>query len=469
MFLSECSLPIQELVDYNSESKNMLKSFADMFRVPELRKKILFTLLIIVAYRIGATVPIPGINSEAMKSLFAANSNGLLGFLDMFSGGALNRMSVFSMGITPYINVSIIMSLMQGAHVIPYLDRLAKEGEHGRKKLTQITRYGTLILGTIQSFGLTMMITRFPTPSGMPIVVDPSWPWVILTVATLITGTVLIMWLGEQVTERGIGNGISLIIFAGIVERLPHAIFSVTRLVRMEEIQILKALALAVIVVAVLIAVVWIETAQRKIPIHYAKRMMGRKMYGGQTSFLPIKVDQSGVVAVIFSMAILSIPLTIAQLAPEWTIWGFPIARRITNLFNGGSVIYSLVYAFLIIFFCYFYNSISFNPKDLADNLKKSGGFIPGIRPGDPTATYIQNVLERVTLGGALFVAFISVLPDYLRHAMNAPLFFGGTSLLIVVGVSLDTIGQIESHLIMRRYEGFMKEGQIKGRWFNVR
>jgi preprotein translocase subunit SecY len=447
----------------------MLKNFTGMFRMPELRKKVLFTLFIIIAYRIGATVPIPSINSEAVKSLFAAQSNGLLGFLDMFSGGALNRMSVFSMGIMPYINVSIIMSLVQGAHILPYLDRLAKEGEQGRKKLTQITRYGTLILGTIQSFGLAMAITKIPTPSGMPIVVDPSWSWIILTVATLVTGTVLIMWLGEQVTERGIGNGVSLIIFAGIVERLPHATLSIIRLVQMEELSILYVLALAVIVVAVMISVVWIETAQRRIPIHYAKRMVGRKMYGGQMSFLPIKVDQSGVIAVIFSISILTVLLTVAQFVPGWTIWGFPIAKKITDLFNGGSVIYSLVYASLVIFFCYFYNSISFNPKDLADNMKKSGGFIPGIRPGDPTAAFIQNVLKRVTLGGALFVACIAVLPDYLRHVMSAPFFFGGTSLLIVVGVSLDTIGQIESHFIMRHYEGFMKKGRVKGRWFNVK
>ncbi|MDR3256485.1 MAG: preprotein translocase subunit SecY [Endomicrobium sp.] len=447
----------------------MLKSFADIFKVPELKKRVFFTLCIIIAYRIGATVPIPGINAEAVKSLFAAQSNGLLGFLDMFSGGALNRMSVFAMGIMPYINASIIMSLMQGAHIIPYLDRLAKEGEQGRKKLTQITRYGTLILGTIQSFGLTMAITKLPIPSGMPIVVDPSISWIFLTVTTLVTGTVLIMWLGEQVTERGIGNGISLIIFAGIVERLPHAVLSIIKLVQMEELSILYVLTLTAIVIAVLISVVWIETAQRRIPIHYAKKMIGRKMYGGQTSFLPIKVDQSGVIAVIFSMSILSAPFTIAQFAPEWTIWGFPIAKKITEWINNGSVIYSLIYASFVIFFCYFYNSISFNPKDLAENMKKSGGFIPGIRPGEPTSVYIQKILERVTFGGALFVACIAVLPDYLRSVMSAPFFFGGTSLLIVVGVSLDTIGQVESHLIMRHYEGFMKEGRIKGRWFNVR
>lgn len=447
----------------------MFNKIADIFKIPQLRSKVLFTLAIIVAYRIGAAVPIPGINADAVRSLFEANSNGLLGFLDMFSGGALNRMSVFSMGIMPYINASIIMSLMQGAHVIPYLDRLAKEGEQGRKKLTQITRYGTLILGAIQSFGLTMAIMRMPTPSGMPIVLDPTMSWMVMTVFTLVTGTVLIMWLGEQVTERGIGNGISLIIFAGIVERLPSACLGVIKLIQMEELSLLLAIVLLALVLVVLTLVVWVETAQRRIPINYAKRMVGRRMYGGQTSFLPIKVDQSGVIAVIFAVSILSAPLTIAQFAPDWTVWGIPVSKTITDWFNRSSWIYNLVYAGLVIFFCYFYNSISFNPKDLAENMKKSGGFVPGIRPGEPTAVYIQKVLERVTLGGALFVACIAVLPDYLRTMMSAPFFFGGTSLLIVVGVSLDTIGQIESHLIMRHYEGFMKEGRIKGRWFNIK
>jgi preprotein translocase subunit SecY len=445
----------------------MLKNFADTFKVPELRKKILFTLLIIIAYRIGAVVPIPGINVEALKSFFDVQNNGLLGFLDMFSGGALNRMSIFSMGIMPYINSSIIMSLLQGAHMIPYLDRLGRDGEHGRKKLTQITRYGMVMIGAFQSFGWIMMIIRISSPSGMPVVVDPSWPWIIFAGSTLVAGSVLIMWLGEQVTEGGIGNGISLIIFAGIVERLPHAALSIVKLIQMEEISVMIALTLAVIVLIVLVLVIWIETAQRKIPVHYVKRVIGRKMYGGQASFLPIKVDQSGVIAVIFAVSVLSAPLTLSQFTPEWTIWGFPIARKITEWFSGtNSVVYNLVYASIIIFFCYFYNSISFNPKDLADNMKKSGGFIPGIRPGEPTSMYIQKVLERVTLGGALFIVCIAILPDYLRSTIGVPFFFGGTSLLIVVGVSLDTVGQIESHLIMRHYEGFVKDRRIKGRWF---
>ena len=442
----------------------MLKSFADIFKIPELKKRVLFTLAVIAVYRLGAAIPIPGVNAAALKSLFDMHANSLLGFMDMFSGGALNKLSIFSMGIMPYINASIIMSLMQGAHVLPYLDRLAKEGELGRKKLNQITRYGTLILGGIQSFGLTMAVSKMPTPSGMPIVDNPTAGWIFLCVATLVTGTVFIMWLGEQITERGIGNGISLMIFAGIVDRLPVAIKDLIRLVKLEEISILTTIVLIALVIIVMMLVVWVETAQRKIPVQYAKRVVGRKMYGGSSTFLPLKVDQSGVIAVIFAVSILSAPLTIAQFFPA-----SPWAKTINEWFNHGSGLYNVVYALLVIFFCYFYNSVAFNPKELAENMKKWGGFIPGIRPGEHTAEYITRILERITLGGALFVAALAVLPDYLRKIFNAPFFFGGTSLLIVVGVALDTIGQIESHLIMRHYEGFIKDGRIKGRWFNIK
>lgn len=442
----------------------MLKSFTDIFKVPELKRRVLFTLAIIAVYRLGAAIPIPGVNADALRSLFDLHRNSLLGFMDMFSGGALNRMSIFAMGIMPYINASIIMSLMQGAHVIPYFDRLAKEGEQGRKKLNQITRYATLVLGAIQSFGLTMAISRMPTPSGMPIVDNPTAAWITLTLITLVTGTVFIMWMGEQITERGIGNGISLMIFAGIVERLPVAVTDLIRLIRLDELSILAAMLLLVLVLAVTAAVVWVETAQRKIPVQYAKRVVGRKMYGGSSTFLPLKVDQSGVIAVIFAVSLLSAPLTVAQFFPN-SAW----SKTINDWFNHGSALYNVIYALLIIFFCYFYNSVAFNPKELAENMKKWGGFIPGIRPGEHTAQYIQRILERITLGGALFVAAIAVLPDYLRQLLSAPFFFGGTSLLIVVGVSLDTIGQIESHLIMRHYEGFIKDGRIKGRWFNIK
>jgi preprotein translocase subunit SecY len=309
-----------------------------------------------------------------------------------------------------------------------------------------------------------MAVSRMPTPSGLPIVENPTTGWIALTVLTLVTGTVFIMWLGEQITEQGIGNGISLIIFAGIVDRLPAAVKDVFRLVRLEELSVLTALLILALVLIVTASVVWVETAQRKIPVQYAKRVVGRKMYGGASTFLPLKVDQSGVIAVIFAVSILSAPLTVAQFFPQ-SAW----SKTINTWFNHGSWLYNLVYAALVIFFCYFYNSVAFNPKELAENMKKWGGFIPGIRPGEPTAQYIQKILERITLGGALFVATIAVLPDYLRQLMNAPFFFGGTSLLIVVGVALDTVGQIESHLIMRHYEGFMKDGRIKGRWFNIK
>jgi preprotein translocase subunit SecY len=439
--------------------------FADIFKVPELKRRILFTIGILAAYRVGATIPIPGVNADALRALFAAQQNTLLGFLNIFSGGALGRLSIFSMGIMPYINASIIMSLLQGAHVIPYLDRLAKEGEQGRKRMNQITRYLTLALGGLQSFGLTFAVTKMPAPGGAPIVTNPTAGFIAMTVLTLTTGTVFIMWLGEQITERGIGNGVSLIIFAGIVDRLPQAIADLIRLIRIEEISLFKAIFLVALVLVVTGLVVWVETAQRKIPVQYAKRVVGRRMYGGASTYLPLKVDQSGVIAVIFAVSLLAVPLTIAQFFPH-----SPLATQVAK-WEKGNWVYEVVYASLIIFFCYFYNSVAFNPTELADNLRKWGGFIPGIRPGEATANYIQKILERITLGGALFVAAIAVLPDYLRRALNAPFFFGGTALLIVVGVALDTIGQIQSHLIMRHYDGFFKGGGgggFKGRWFNV-
>src|SRR5882672_9287166 len=437
--------------------------FVDMFKVPELKRRILFTIGILAAYRVGATIPIPGVNADALRALFAAQQNTLLGFLNIFSGGALGRLSIFSMGIMPYINASIIMSLLQGAHVIPYLDRLAKEGEQGRKKMNQITRYLTLGLGGLQSFGLTFAVTKMPAPGGAPIVMNPTAGFIALTVLTLTTGTVFIMWLGEQITERGIGNGVSLIIFAGIVDRLPSAVADLVRLMRIEEISLFRAVFLVALVLGVTGLVVWVETAQRKIPVQYAKRVVGRRMYGGASTYLPLKVDQSGVIAVIFAVSLLAVPLTIAQFFPH-----SPWATRAAS-WERGNWVYETIYASLIIFFCYFYNSVAFNPTELADNLRKWGGFIPGIRPGEATAHYISKILERITLGGALFVAAIAVLPDYLRKMLNAPFFFGGTALLIVVGVALDTIGQIQSHLIMRHYDGFFKGGGgFKGRWFNV-
>ncbi|MBK8574393.1 MAG: preprotein translocase subunit SecY [Elusimicrobia bacterium] len=441
-----------------------MQSFADIFKIPELRKRVFFTLGILVVYRVGVAIPIPGIDSTAIQQLFKSQANNFLGFLDMFSGGAMSRMSIFAMGVMPYINSSIIMSLLQGAHVIPYLDRLAKEGESGRRQLNKITRYFTLLLAVIQSFGLTTLITKIRLGNEIAVVREPGALFIFTTVLTLTAGTIFIMWLGEQITEWGVGNGISLMIFTGIVDRLPSSLNQMRKMVfDLQEMSLLTALSLGALVVIVVGLVVWVETAQRKIPVQYARRMVGRKMYGGASTFLPLKVNQSGVIAVIFAVSLLSVPVTFASFNPdgEWS-------KRILGLWNQRALWYEATYAGLIIFFCYFYNSVSFNPVDLADNLKKWGGFIPGIRPGEPTAEYINAVSMRITLGGALFVAALAIMPDILHRVMNTPFYFGGTSILIVVGVALDTVGQLESHLIMRHYEGFSKTGRVKGRWFNV-
>jgi preprotein translocase subunit SecY len=440
-----------------------MKSLADIFEVPDLRKRVLFVLGAIAVFRLGAAIPVPGINGEAIRALFEQQRTGLLGFLNIFSGGALSRFSIFSMGVMPYINASIIMSLLQGAHVLPVLDRLAKEGELGRRKLNTYTRYLTLFLASFQSFGLTIALTKMPIPGNIPVVENPNWFFYMVTVMTLTAGTIFVMWLGEQMTESGIGNGTSMLIFSGIVESIPSAVVNVISLIRLEELGLIPAIVMTAVLLAVVLSVVWVETAQRKIPVQYAKRVVGRKMYGGAQSFLPLKVDQSGVIAVIFAVSLLAVPMTVAQFAPE-AGW----AQKMGEFLSSGHWAYQLTYAALIIFFCYFYNSVSINPNDLAENMKKSGGFIPGIRPGEPTAKYIEWVLERITLGGALFVAGISVLPDLLRNQFNTPFFFGGTALLIVVGVALDFMGQLEAHLIMRNYEGFLKKGRIQGRWFNV-
>jgi preprotein translocase subunit SecY len=441
----------------------MIQQFGDIFEVPDLRKKVLYTLGAIAVYRVGAAIPIPGINGDALKSIFDAQRGGILSFLNIFSGGALARFSIFSMGVMPYINASIIVSLLQGAHVFPVLDRLAREGELGRRKLNSWTRYLTLFLAAFQSFGLTIAITKMPTPGHIPVVNNPNAMFYMVTVLTLTAGTIFIMWLGEQVTELGIGNGVSLIIFAGIVERIPSAALNVINLIRAEELGIIQALLIIAALGAVLMSVVWVETAQRKIPVQYAKRVVGRKMYGGAESYLPLKVDQSGVIAVIFAVSLMAVPMTVVQFAPN-----APWAQKMMEFMSRGNWMYQVAYALLIIFFCYFYNSVSINPEDLAENMKKSGGFIPGYRPGASTAKYIEWVLERITLGGALFVAAIAVLPDWARTHLNVPFFFGGTSLLIVVGVALDTMGQLEAQLIMRHYEGFLKKGRLHQRWFNV-
>lgn len=443
----------------------MFNSIVDIFKIEELRRRILFTLGLLAVFRLGAAIPLPGVNPQALRALFDAHRGGFLGFLDIFSGGAMSRLSILSLGVMPYINASIIMSLLQGAHMIPYLDQLAKEGETGRRKITQLTRYLTVLIATIQAIGLTTMIMHMPLRgSEVPVVSDTSFKFIFITVLTLVTGTIFVMWLGEQITELGIGNGISLLIFAGIIDRLPGSVKNFFQLLYAEELNFILALVLLIIIAATLVGVVWLETAQRRIPIQYAKRIIGRRMYGGASTFLPLRVDTAGVIAVIFAVSIMTAPLTVLQFFPQSTL-----AQKVSSFWTRGGILYEIIYAGLIIFFCYFYNSIILNPQELAENLKKWGGFIQGIRPGEPTANYIQYILERITLGGAVAVVIIAVLPDLLRRWFNAPFYFGGTTILIAVGVALDTIGQIESHLLMRNYESIAKNIRIKGRWFNIR
>jgi preprotein translocase subunit SecY len=432
--------------------------FGNIFKIPELKKRILITLALLVVYRIGVQVPTPGIDAVALASFFAKAKEGLLGLFNLFSGGALERLSVFALGIMPYISASIILQLL--TVTIPHLERLSKEGEQGRKKITQYTRYGTVLLSIIQGFGIAVGLESMQSPGGAPIVIFPGWGFRLLTVITLTAGTAFIMWLGEQITERGIGNGISLIIFAGIVCRMPAAIANTLRLVSTGEMQIFPVLILVVFMVLVVGLIIFFETGQRRIPVQYAKRVVGRRMYGGQSTHLPLKINTSGVIPPIFASSIMMFPATIASFIT------IPWMQDIVAQLRPGNLIYELLFIAMIFFFCYFYTAVTFNPVDVADNMKKQGGYIPGIRPGKRTADYIDKVLTRITLGGAIYVATVCVLPSILISKFNVPFYFGGTALLIVVGVSIDTVAQIESHMLTRHYEGFLKKGgsKIKGR-----
>lgn len=437
---------------------------ANIFNAPELKKRLLFLLGALAVFRIAAAIPIPGINTEVLKQMFAAHENGILGFMNIFSGGALGKFSILALGIMPYINASIIMGLVRGAHIFPALDRMHKEGESGRRKENQITRIFALFLAVMQGAMMTFAITKVEGAGGMSAVVDPSALFFITTVLTLAAGTMFVMWLGEQITEKGIGNGISLIIFAGIVDRLPSAVMEVVNRVKTDEMDFFMALVIFGAAVVITALVVWLETAQRQIPVQYAKRQVGNKMYGGQTSYLPLKIDQSGVIAVIFASSVISLPLTIASFNQE-----APWAQHLMQSMSHSSVLYMVLFSALIIFFCYFYNSMTVNPSDLADNMKKWGGFVPGIRPGEPTKNYIEWVMNRLTFCGAIFVCLVAVVPDFFRSYFNVDFYFGGTALLIVVGVALDTVGQIQAHLLARNYEPLMKGSKrIKGRWFNI-
>ncbi|MBW2704952.1 MAG: preprotein translocase subunit SecY [Deltaproteobacteria bacterium] len=433
--------------------------FQNIFKIPELKKRILFTLAILIVYRIGVHVPVPGIDSVALASFFKAAEGTIFGIFNMFSGGAFEKLSVFALGIMPYISASIILQLL--TVVIPHLEQLKKEGEQGRKKITQYTRYGTVVLSVIQGFGISVGLESMSAPDGSPIVLLPGWAFRLMTVITLTAGTAFIMWLGEQITERGIGNGISLIIFAGIVCRLPAASVNTVRLLSTGEMGIFAVLILVILMVGVVGFIIFVEQAQRRIPVQYAKRVVGRRMYGGQSTHLPLKINTSGVIPPIFASSIIMFPATIGSFVEvEWI-------QSITAAMRPGNLMYELLFTGFIFFFCYFYTAVTFNPVDVADNMKKSGGYIPGIRPGKRTADYIDKVLTRITLGGAIYVSAVCVLPSILITRFNVPFYFGGTALLIVVGVAIDTVAQMESHMLSRHYDGFLKKGggKMKGRF----
>jgi preprotein translocase subunit SecY len=431
----------------------LVENIRNIFKIPELKNRVIFTLMMLVVYRIGAHIPTPGINGEALSRFLTERGGALMGFFDMFSGGALSRVTIFALGIMPYISASIIFQLL--TVVIPAIGKLAKEGEAGRKKIVRYTRYATVVIGAIQSFGIAVGIEGM---GGGEFVRDPGWFFRLLTMITLTSGTAFLMWLGEQITERGIGNGISLIIFAGIVAQFPRAIASTIGLVRTGELSIFFVLILIVLMIAVVCAVVFIERGQRKIPVQYAKRMIGNKVFGGQTSHLPLKINTSGVIPPIFASSIIMFPATIAGFI------SIPWVQDIAKELSPGTALYTVLYVGLIFFFSYFYTAVIFNPVDIAENLQKHGGFIPGIRPGPKTSEYIYRVLTRLTFVGAVYLSLVCILPEILIKRFNVPFYFGGTSLLIAVGVALDTVSQIESHLVTRSYEGFLKKGRIKGR-----
>ncbi|UCD65743.1 MAG: preprotein translocase subunit SecY [Deltaproteobacteria bacterium] len=434
----------------------MLGGIKNTASLPELRRRLIFTFLMLAVYRIGVQIPTPGINGEALAAFFEKNAGTLFGMFNMFSGGALENFSIFALGIMPYISASIIIQLL--TVVIPQLEALSKEGESGRHKITQYTRYGTVALSLIQSLFISVGLEGMSGPGGEAIVIVPGWQFKLMTIITLTSGTAFIMWLGEQMTERGIGNGISLIIFAGIVARMPAAIGNTIQMVSAGEMNALFLVFLIAMMVAVVGIIIFFETAQRRIPVQYAKRVVGRKVYGGQSSHLPLKINVAGVIPPIFASSIMMFPATIGGLIQiDWI-------QRVSASLSPGTVFYYILFTAFIVFFCFFYTAVTFNPVDVAENLKKHGGFIPGIRPGKKTADFIDKALTRLTVIGAIYVSVICVMPTVLISKFNVPFYFGGTALLIVVGVAIDTISQIESHMVMRNYEGFMKKGRIKGR-----
>lgn len=458
----------------------MIESLRNIFSIPELRRRVIFTFALLAVYRLGSFIPTPGVDPVALAEFTDQAKGTVLGFLNLFSGGALGRMTIFALGIMPYISASIILQLL--TVVWPYLEKLSKEGDLGRKKITQYTRYGTVVISLIQSAGIAYFLERTQAPGGAALVPHSGWGFRLLTMLTLTTGCAFVMWLGEQITERGVGNGISLIIFAGIVVGLPGAIINTIEDLRSGSMSIIVALLLVIFMVIVVGAIVLMERAQRRIPVQYAKRVVGRRMYGGQSTYLPLRLNTGGVIPVIFAASILSLPQTIGQAIQH------PIVQAITRALQWGEPLYNLTYLISIIFFCYFYTSIIFNPQDTADNMRKYGGFIPGIRPGQRTADFIDMTLSRITLVGAIYLALVAILPEILitgfkvasipfiggtldaflprwfTEGLGVKFYFGGTSLLIVVGVAMDTVQQIEAQMVMRNYDGFVKGRRIRGR-----
>lgn len=439
-----------------TDAQSPFSGLANLGRIPELRNRITFTLGMLIVYRIGAHVPTPGIDPNALAVFFSQQQGTLLGMFNMFSGGALSRLTVFALGIMPYISASIILQLMTS--VFPKLEAIKKEGESGRRKINQYTRYGTVLLSIFQGFGIAYGLESMQA-GGMSVVVEPGWSFRMMTVITLTSGTAFIMWVGEQITSRGIGNGISLIIYAGIVANLPIALVKTLQLARTGDLQPLFVLFLIVMAVGVTAFIIFMERANRRITIQYARRQVsGRRMVGGESSHLPLKVNTAGVIPPIFASSIILFPVTLANFAP------WDQVKALAGYFSPGQIPYMLTYALAILFFSFFYTAIVFNPEETADNLRKYGGFVPGIRPGVKTAEYLDTILTRLTLIGALYVAGVCLLPEILIANYNVPFYFGGTSMLIVVGVTMDTASQIQSFLISRQYEGLMKKAKIRGR-----
>lgn len=438
------------------------ESFRNVFKIQELRQRILFTAGLLIVVRFGAHVTLPGVDAQILaEAVRNQASNTLFGLYDLFVGGAFSNAAIFALGIMPYISASIIIQLL-GA-VIPYFQKLSKEGEEGRKKITQLTRYGTVLISVLQAWGVSVQLLSM-TAAGVPIVPEPvhGMGFQLSTMIVLTAGTIFMMWLGEQITERGIGNGISLIIFIGIIARFPHALLDEYQLISSGARGLIVELVVVALMIFIVAGIVLVTQATRRIPVQYAKRVVGRKIYGGVTQYIPMRVNTAGVMPIIFAQSLMFIPNTILTFFPE-----SDFLQGIASYLNYTSIPYSIIYGLMIIFFTYFYTAVAFNPKDVAESMQKQGGFIPGIRPGKNTSDFIDNILTKITLPGSVFLAVVAILPAFMvRIGVTSSFasFFGGTSLLIIVGVALDTLQQVESHLLMRHYDGFMKSGKIKGR-----